>query len=137
MVERRIAGFFYGLFMDPEVLRDSDVAAENPRRACVEDFALLIGRRATLLPSEGARAYGMVYALTHEELARLYGAPGLEDYRPEAVTARLLAGGSLPALCYNLKDAPSPDEANAAYAERLREALMRLGFPEDYAMSVS
>lgn len=136
MAERRIAGFFYGLFMDPEVLRDSDVAAENPRRACVEDFALRIGRRATLLPSEGAKAYGMVYAMTYNDLERLYGAPGLEDYRPEAVTAQLLAGGSLPALCYNLKDVPSPDEADAAYAERLREALIGLGFPEDYAMSV-
>ena len=136
MAERRIEGFFYGLFMDPEVLRDSDVVSKDPRRALVEGFALEIGRRATLLPSDGARAYGMVYAMTHDELARLYGAPGLEDYRPEAVTARLLGGGSLPALCYNLKEAPSPDEANPAYAARLREALLRLGFPESYAMSV-
>ena len=136
MAERRVEGFFYGLFMDPEVLRDSDVAAKHPRQAFVEGFALQIGRRATLLPSEGARAYGMVYAMSHDELARLYGAPGLEDYRPEAVTARLLGGGSVPALCYNLKDAPSPDEANPAYAERLRDALLRLGFPESYAMSV-
>ena len=136
MAERRVAGFFYGLFMDPQVLRDSQVLVESAHQAYVEDFALRLGRRATLLPSEGARAYGMVYAMTHDELARLYGAPGLEDYRPEAVTAKLLAGGSLPALCYNLVEAPSPDEANVAYATRLRETLIRLGFPEDYAASV-
>ena len=43
------------------------------------------GQRATLLPSAGARAYGMLYAVTHAELDRLYTAPGLEHYRPEAL----------------------------------------------------
>ncbi len=58
MTERRIDGFFYGLFMDSEVLRDSQVMGVNPRRAYVDGYALRIGRRATLVPSSGARAYG-------------------------------------------------------------------------------
>ena len=66
----------------------------------------------------------------------LYGAPGLEYYRPEAVEAHLLEGGSRPALCYNLLDAPAPGKANAAYAKRLSEALERLGFPADYVASI-
>ncbi len=79
MADRRIDGFFYGLFMDSGILRNSHVAAVNPRRAYVDDYALRIGRRATLVPASGARAYGMVYALTHDELERLYTAPGLEQ----------------------------------------------------------
>ena len=132
MTDRRADGFFYGLFMDADVLRDAGVASERPRRAYVEEFALRIGRRATLVPSQNARAYGMVYAMTHAELEKLYGAPGLETYRPEALTAQLLDGGSVPALCYNLIEPPGPDEANADYAEKLRAALRRLDFPTDY-----
>lgn len=137
MTDRRIDGFFYGLFMDSDVLRDRQVRAVNPRRVYVDGYALRIGQRATLVPSPGARCYGMVFALTHDELEKLYTATGLEQYRPEAVIARLLAGKTLPALCYNLRRAPGPDEFNAEYAARLREALGRLDFPPDYIASVS
>ena len=129
---RHATGFFYGLFMDEAVLAEAGVAARNPKMAYVEDFGLRIGRRATLVPEVGARAYGMLYDLMHEELDKLYGAPGLEDYRPEAVETHLLEGGRRPALCYNLQDTPAPGDANAAYAKRLSEALERLGFPADY-----
>src|SRR6267142_2328202 len=92
MSDRRIDAFFYGLFMDGEILRGAGVAPIHPRRAYVEGFALRIGQRATLVPSAGARAYGMLFALTHSELDRLYAAPGLEQYRPEAVLAQSLEG---------------------------------------------
>ncbi len=137
MIDRRIDGFFYGLFMDSDVLRGSQVVGTNPRRAYVDGYGLRIGRRATLVPTAGARAYGMVFALTHDELERLYTAPGLEQYRPEAVLAQLLEGETLPALCYNLREIPGPEESNADYAARLRGALSRLDFPPDYVASVS
>lgn len=137
MGERRVDGFFYGLFMDPDLLRQSGVVPGNPRRAYAEGFALRIGQRATLLPVPGARAYGMLYALTHAELETLYTAPGLEQYRPEALLARPLDGPPIPALCYNLREAPRPDERNPEYAARLRQALSRLAFPPDYVASVS
>jgi hypothetical protein len=134
---RRIDVFFYGLFMDLELLRDSGVAPVNPRRAYVEDFALRIGQRATLLPAAGARAYGMLVALSHSELERLYAARGLEQYRPEAVLAHALPGPSTPALCYNLLESPRSDERNPEYAARLQRVLERLGFPPEYVASVA
>ena len=137
MSDRRIDGFFYGLFMDIDILRQADVAPVNPRRAYVDNFALRIGQRATLLPSAGGRVYGMVFALTHSELERLYTAPGLEQYRPEAVLARSLEGTAVPALCYNLREAPRPDERNPDYAKRLQRALSKLDFPQEYVASVS
>ncbi len=115
MTGRRVDGFFYGLYMDLEILREAGVAPASPRRAYVADFALRIGQRATLLPSPGARAYGMLYAVTHAELDRLYTAPGLEHYRPEAVVAHPLGGTPTPALCYNLREAPRPQERNPEY----------------------
>jgi len=131
MTDRRIDAFFYGLFMDVDVLRESKVAPSNPRRAYVADFALRIGQRATLLPAAGARAYGMLIALTHRELERLYTAPGLEQYRPEAVLAQTLGGTLVPALCYNLREAP------ADYATRLQGVLSKLNFPPEYIAAVS
>ena len=137
MTERRVDGFFYGLYMDLEILRQAGVAPASPRRAYVDDFALRIGQRATLLPSAGVRAYGMLYAVTHAELDRLYTAPGLEHYRPEAVIAHPLGGTPTPALCYNLLEAPAPHERNPEYAARLQRALGKLAFPPEYVASVS
>ena len=113
------------------------LAPVDPRRAYVDDFALRIGQRATLLPSAGSRAYGMVFALTHSELERLYTAPDLEQYRPEAVLAQSLEGTAVPGLCYNLREAPRPHERKPEYATRLRRALSKLHFPQDYVASVS
>ncbi len=137
MSDRRIEAFFYGLYMDLDVLREAGVTPLTPRRAYVDDFALRIGRRATLLPAAGARAYGMLYTVTHAELERLYTAPGLEQYRPEAVLAQPLEGAAIPALCYNLREAPQPHERNPDYAARLQRALGKLGFPLEYLASVS
>jgi hypothetical protein len=137
MNERRVDGFFYGLFMDPATLRDNGVVPDNPRRAYVDDFALRIGHRATLIRSRGARAYGMLIAVTHRELEHLYGAPGLEQYRPEAVLATRMEGGSVPALCYNLLLEPHADRSNPQYAVRLQQTLRDLGFPAEYVNSVT
>jgi len=136
MGPRRIDGFFYGLFMDAQVLREAGTRPSNFRRAYVADFVLRIGKRATLVPSLGGRAYGMLISLTHAELDRLYGAPGLEAYRPEAVAAYLADGEVVPALCYNLLKAPEPHERNPEYALRLKSVLEGLGFPAEYVESV-
>ncbi len=136
MSSRQIDGFFYGLFMDAEVLRRAGTEPSNFRPAYLADFALRIGERATLVPSPGARAYGMLISLTHAELERLYGAPGLVVYRPEAVIAHSFAGEAVPALCYNLVEAPQPHERNREYAMRLKEVLENLGFPTEYVEAV-
>jgi Gamma-glutamyl cyclotransferase, AIG2-like len=136
MSDRRVDGFFYGLFMHSDVLRESGVAPANPRPGYVHGYALRIGQRATLVPSPQGRAYGMVFALTHRDLEHLYSAPGLEQYRPEAVLVRLLEGGEVPALCYNLREPPKAGEANPEYSARLRAALTELGFPAEYVNSV-
>ena len=136
MGARQVDAFFYGLFMDIDVLNDSGAKPSNVRRAYVADFALRIGQRATLIPSIGERAYGMLIALTHEELARLYSAPGLEDYHPEAVLAQPFEGTAVPALCYNLREGPELHERNPGYAARLQDLLRKLRFPAEYIASI-
>ena len=136
MSAHRIEAFFYGLFMDVDVLRQAGAEPSNLRRAYVANFALHIGHRATLAPFPGARAYGMLMTLTPEELERLYAAPGLEHYRPETVMVQPLEGNAVPALCYNLTKLPAPHERNPEYAARLQGVLTKLGFPAGYVASV-
>jgi len=132
MMERPVDVFFYGLFMDADLLLEKRLTPVNPRPAYVEGFQMRIGGRAMLLPQAGARAYGMLFALRHSELDRLYFGPGLELYRPEPVLARTLQGEAVPALCYNLPEAPSSEESSPEYRARLRAVLRKLNFPESY-----
>jgi len=136
MTDRYIDGFFYGLFMDGDILHEQGVKPVNFRQGYVENFALRVGKRATLVPSVGARAYGMLIALTHPDLDRLYSAPGLVQYRLEAVLAQTLEGEATPALCYNLRRGPLPDEYDPDYAARLQRVLRKLGFPAEYIADV-
>jgi hypothetical protein len=78
----------------------------------------------------------MLIELTREEIERLYHAPGLEHYRPEAVLAHTDDGIAVPALCYNLLQAPEANERNPDYARRLKGVLTKLGFPADYVASI-
>lgn len=136
MSQQRKEGFFYGLFMDADILESIGVRPVNPRRAYADGYALRIGKRATLVPSDGDRAYGVVFSLTDEEFARLYAAPGLEEYQPRTIRVQVLEGDVVLAACYNLREAPKRGEANEEYAARLREVLRKLDFPAEYVDSV-
>jgi hypothetical protein len=136
MAPRRVNVFFYGLFMDADLLRTKNVSPTNIRCASVPGFRLRIGQRATLLRSDGARAYGMLMELAHAEIDVLYSEPSVSAYRPEAVIAELADGTAIPALCFNLVVPPASSEANADYAAKLRAIARRLALPNDYVESI-
>jgi hypothetical protein len=136
MTSRRIEVFFYGLFMDADLLRAKGAHPVNVRPAWVLGFALRIGQRATLLRIPDTRTYGIVMELTHAEIEQLYSEPTVRAYRPEAVIAELSDGSRVPALCFNLLVPPGPEEANSEYAAKLRDLACRLGFPSDYVETI-
>lgn len=133
---RDIDIFFYGLFMDADALRARGMHPTNVRAACVRDFALRIGQRATLVPSPGAEVYGFIIGLSHAEIEMLYSDASVRAYRPEAILAESADGQKCPALCFNLEMPPAPGEANAEYAEKLRALGRRLGLPASYIESI-
>jgi hypothetical protein len=133
---RRVSVFFYGLFMDPDLLRGRGVDPVNPRRACVRKRRLRIGERAALEADPGGIVYGMLIELTHADIERLYAEPSVAAYRPEAVLAEPDEGEPVAALCYNLPSAPAAHERNPDYARRLRELAARLELPGDYVRSI-
>jgi Gamma-glutamyl cyclotransferase, AIG2-like len=129
---RQVAIFFYGLFMDAEVLRSKGLHPSNIRRATVRGFSLRIGQRAALVPDARRHVWGIVMDLSPDEIERLYAEPTVRIYRPEAVTCELDDGTSVPALCYNLPEPPSATEQNPEYTARLKALARRLDLPQAY-----
>lgn len=133
---RRIDLFFYGLFMDEALLLEKGINPVNSRVAFVENFSLVIGARATLVPRAGGRVYGLLFSLTHAEVDALYAEDSVSAYRPEAVLAQVEDGSVVPALCFNLPVQPSANERNPQYASKLRDLAERIGLPQSYVSSI-
>jgi hypothetical protein len=134
--EGRIVVFFYGLFMDEAVLRGKGLSPSARRVARVENFRLVIGERATLVPCDGGEVHGVLFSLTPGEVDALYAEESVSAYRPEAVCAQTADGSYAPALCFNLPAPPAPAERNPQYASKLRALAARLGLPADYVSSI-
>jgi hypothetical protein len=136
MPSRHADVFFYGLFMDQDLLRAKGLAPQNAELASVPGFALRIGQRAALVPEPSGRVHGVVISLTLAELEYLYSEPSVQAYKPQAVLAHLASGGTIAALCFNLPEAPSPAERNPEYATKLRSVGQKVGLPADYVASL-
>ena len=133
---RRIDVFFYGLFMDDTLLQEKGINPVARRMASVENFRLVVGSRATLVPSAEATVYGVLFSLTHNEVDALYSEDSVSLYRPEAVCAKLADGSIIPALCFNLPVPPSPEERNQQYVSKLQGLGRRIGLPPSYVSSI-
>ena len=136
MQERLFDVFFYGLFMDEQLLRNKGARPADVRHAAVRGFTLRIGVRAALVPDPARTVHGVVMKLSHSDVERLYSETGVAAYKPEAVLATLNDGGTVAALCFNLPQAPSPTERNAEYAAKLRALAERIGLPGAYVGSI-
>lgn len=136
MSDRRVAVFFYGLFMDVEILRAKGLDPKEVVTASVPGFVLRIGERATLVADNSSKACGVVMRLTHEELNKLYSEESVRAYQPEAIIAVLADHSQVPALCFNLVTSPAAGSSNASYAAKLKELAARLKLPAEYVSSI-
>jgi hypothetical protein len=133
---RRVEVFFYGLFMDADALRHKGLDPVNVRQASVVGMTLRLGDRATLVPDPNGCVHGMLMAMTHAEIGRLYSEPGVAAYRPEPVLANLADGTQVAALCFNLPEPPSAAQSNPDYAAKLQSVARRLALPESYIANI-
>lgn len=136
MEPRRINVFFYGLFMDVDLLIAKGTHPARPRPVSVPGFTLRIGQRATLIPSAVSCVPGIIMELSHAEIEQLYSEASVSAYRAEAVIAQLADGSYVPAMCFNLVVPPAPEEANPEYAAKLRDLARRLDLPSWYVDSI-
>jgi len=123
--------FFYGLFMDADLLRDKGLNPTDPELARVEGYGLRIGARAMLEASSGERAFGSIMDLGEEELAMLYGDKSVADYEPKPLLAIDTRGKSREVISY-LLPMEKASGRNREYARLLALAARKVGLPDDY-----
>jgi len=123
--------FFYGLFMDKDILIKNGISPSNPRKGYLNNYTLKIGNRASLIQCKKEKAYGIIMTINDEEIIKLYAEESVADYIPEKVEAVTETNEYLTATCYNL-----PPElltgTNELYAKSLYELAKRLNFPIEY-----
>lgn len=127
--------FFYGTFMNSEILAEYKVFPTKVLAARLNGFRLNIRPRVNLLRDEKSCVYGAIAALPSGEIEILYSFIlenfGLK-YFPEAVLAETLDGLFVPALCYiasEMKESPpAPD-----YIKQLAECVRQIKLPDWYA----
>lgn len=127
--------FFYGLFMDEAVLAKKGITPSNAEVGYVDEYALRIGERATLVSSAGARSYGILMNISSDQANELYSDKSVADYVPESVIVELLGGSKAEAKCYNLP-VDKVTGANKTYAEALLEVASKRGLPESYLVKI-
>jgi len=123
--------FFYGLFMDEQLLAMKGIAPSGARPGFVDGYDLRIGERATLVRQPRGRAYGVVMDIGRSEATKLYAEDSVKDYVPEPVTATLMDGTQVGATCYNLP-AGKVTGTNKKYAALLLDVATAHGFPDAY-----
>ena len=134
MDEAIVWTFFYGSFINLDVLKQVDVVPQRYEIAQLSGFDIQIRPLANLVRSDRHCVYGIVAATTHAELERLY-AHAREDlggtYLPEAVIVETLDGRRRPVLCYLAQSLESKAPADD-YVARIVGPAREYGFPAWY-----
>ena len=131
MAGRSVWVFYYGSFIDLEVLAGSNVNPTAVEVGWVSGFDIAIGPLATMVPAEGSVVYGILARTTHEELTRLYSQDWVAEYAPEAVIVTKIDRQLVPALCYIAAPART-GPAKKEYIDKIAGAGRKWGFPAWY-----
>jgi hypothetical protein len=134
MTEPKVWTFFYGSFINLDVLGEVGLVPDAVEVARLAGFDIRIEPLANLVPSDERSVYGIVATATHAELARLYAYAETAlggTYVPEAVLVETANGTFKPALCY-IAPAMDPGPATREYVERIIEPAREYGFPAWY-----
>jgi hypothetical protein len=131
MPEAGVQVFFYGSFMNREVLARSQVAPLGLEVARLWGYDIRIAPLANLARSDQRCVYGVLCELTHAELDRLFGEARFGRYRPEAVLVETGSRGLVPALCYVAPAAAAGPPA-VDYLNRIVAAARQQSFPDWY-----
>jgi len=128
--------FFYGLFMDKDILKKNGINSSNPRKGYLNNYTLKIGNRASLIQCEKEKAHGIIMTINDEEIIKLYAEKSVADYIPEKVEVVTETKEHIIATCYNL-----PLElltgTNELYAKSLYKLAKKLNFPKEYLTRIN
>lgn len=133
---RRVWTFFYGSFMNADVLAQAGVYPSDRQAAQLDGWELKIAPRATLIPAPRSRVYGVLGQMTHEDLDRVYAKDwfGFGAYLPEAVIVTA-AARQAPALCY-IAWKTEGGKPTRQYIQKMVAVAREHCFPEEYVRHI-
>jgi hypothetical protein len=102
VTRHKVTTYFYGSFVNLDVLNQVDLAPESFEVARLHGFDIRTQPPANLVRSDEHSVYGILAPATHAELERLYAFAEDElggRYLPEPVLAETIDGRWHPALC--------------------------------------
>ena len=131
MRERHVWVFFYGSFINREVLEEYDIDLGSFDVARLAGFDIAIAPFATLVPDDEHCVYGIVTRVPATKVRNLYSQDWVCAYQPEAVLVETTDGKQVSALCYiappdNTKPTPSD------YVSKIVAPAEEYGFPAWY-----
>ncbi len=131
MHTRKVWVFFYGSFINLEVLAEGGLIPEQVEVARLWGYDIRIQPLANLIPSPRHCVYGIACRASPIDLASLYGQSWVDTYWPEAVLVECESGGIRPALCYISPERPV-EAATDDYIDRIANSAREYGFPGWY-----
>lgn len=123
--------FFYGLYMDPELLRKLGADPINPRQARLADYRLDLHGPAKILQIPGNSVWGMIVGLSPEHLLALYSGESTREYQPLELMVQASDSPPIAVICYNRPLQPGMP-LNREYLEKLLVVARRLRLPSEY-----
>lgn len=130
-MSKRIAVFFYGSFMRPDVMARAEFTPADVEVAQLNGYDICLDPHANVFPSPMHNVYGIVVQASHADLERMYSISGVGSFLPEAVLVTMNDGRWLPAMCY-MPPSRSNIPPDQPYLARLIEAAQLRGLPGDY-----
>lgn len=135
MSDKRIWAFFYGAYMNFDVLKEVNLVPQDVEVARLGGFDISIKPLVNLVTSDQYHVYGIAATVTHKELHRLYTEHALgilgELYLPQAVIVKTRDEKFIAAVCYI---APSmvPKPASKDYMSKVLKPAHEFKLPEWY-----
>ncbi len=127
--------FFYGLYMDEDVLRSLNIEPKVPRVARIDGFDLDLRGAVKAIPCAGQSVWGIIFELSQADVHRMYSGPKTRLYTPSVVRARTDQGEELAVTCYNqVEDATA--EFNVDYFEKLMPVMEKANLPPEYVRHI-
>lgn len=130
-MSKRVAVFFYGSFMRPEVMAKAGFEPGSVEVAQLNGYDICFDPHANVFASPMHSVYGIVVEISHAELDRMYGASGVGVFLPEAVLVVMPDGRWASVMCYMPPERRN-NPIDQPYLARLIEAAKSRGLPTHY-----
>ena len=130
MKERKVCVFFYGSFINLNVLKEVGFEPEEYEVARLNGYAIQLQPSANLVKSDKDCVYGIITMATHTNIKQLFEKLSA-NYLPEAIIVNTQDEKWIPALCY-IADSMEPKPTTNAYIDRIVGPAKEYGFPQWY-----